>query len=105
MVHLARQTLGDPGLEHEVLVLFDETVRVYLSRIERARGEEELLAALHTLKGASAGIGAKAVAELAAAAENELRAGLPLDPERVDDLRLAVTELRTFIAELVGQEP
>jgi HPt (histidine-containing phosphotransfer) domain-containing protein len=55
------------------------------------------LANLHTLKGAAAGIGAFGLAELARVAEMELREGAAVNPERIEDLHLAVEELSSFI--------
>ena len=96
-VHLAKQTLGDPGLELEVLRMFDETMRVYFGRLERSTSVEELLRHLHTIKGAAAGIGAVTVAALAATTESELRDGAPVNPERIDDLEMAIVECSTWI--------
>jgi HPt (histidine-containing phosphotransfer) domain-containing protein len=95
--HLARQTLGDKGLELEVLRMFDDTARTYFGRIESSTSIEELLRHLHTLKGAAAGVGAVGIAELAALAESELKAGQPVNPERIDDLEMAVVECSTWI--------
>jgi HPt (histidine-containing phosphotransfer) domain-containing protein len=53
---------------------------------------------LHTLRGAAAGVGAFGLAELARVAETELRAGVPVNPERIDDLNIAVEEVAAFIA-------
>ena len=102
MVHLAKQTLGDRGLEGEVLRMFDEMSRTYFARIERSTSVDELLRHLHTLKGAAAGIGAHAIADLSATAELELRTGMPVNPERIDDLEMAVQECSAFIGELLG---
>ena len=96
-VHLAKQTLGDPGLELEVLRMFDETARVYFGRLELSTSVEELLRHLHTLKGAAAGIGAVTIAKLAATAESELRDGAPVNPERIDDLEMAIVECSAWI--------
>jgi HPt (histidine-containing phosphotransfer) domain-containing protein len=97
--HLSRQTLGDPGLEFEVLRLFDEMSRVYYERLESSTTVDDLLRNLHTLKGAAAGVGAFGIAELARVAETELRAGAPVNPERIDDLDMAVQEVSAFIGE------
>jgi HPt (histidine-containing phosphotransfer) domain-containing protein len=97
MEHLSRQTLGDPGLEMEVLRLFDEMSHVYYGRLETSTTVPDLLRNLHTLKGAASGIGAFGLAELARVAESELREGAPVNPERIDDLHLAVEELSAFI--------
>lgn len=97
MVHLKRQTLGDPGLELEVLRLFDQMSHVYYSRLESSTTVSDLLTNLHTLKGAAAGIGAFGLAELARVAESELRDGATVNPERIEDLHVAVEELSSFI--------
>ena len=96
--HLSRQTLGDEGLEREVLRLFDEMSHVYYARLEQSTNVADLLRNLHTLKGAAAGIGAFGLAELARVAEAELRQGSPVNPERIDDLNIAVEEVSAFIA-------
>jgi HPt (histidine-containing phosphotransfer) domain-containing protein len=104
MIHLAKQTLGDHGLEQEVLRLFDETARVYFGRIEHSTSVDELLYHLHTLKGAAAGVGARAIADLARTAEEDLRAGKPVDPERIEDLHMAVTECSDWIERVLPKD-
>lgn len=101
MDHLSRQTLGDAGLELEVLRLFDEMSHVYYQRLEVSTTVEDLLRNLHTLKGAAAGIGAFGLAELARVAESELRDGAPVNPERIDDLSVAVEEVSAFIGDRI----
>jgi len=98
LVHLSRQTLGDHNLELEILRLFDEMSHVYYGRLETSTNVGELLTNLHTLKGAAAGIGAFGLAKLARITEAELRDGAPVNPERIDDLHVAVEELSAFIA-------
>lgn len=104
MVHLAKQTLGDQGLEQEVLRLFDQMARTYLERLRSSADVEQMLRHLHTLKGAAAGVGAARIAELARAAEADLKAGLPVCPERIDDIGMAVEECSAFIDELLAYE-
>jgi HPt (histidine-containing phosphotransfer) domain-containing protein len=99
MAHLSRQTLGDHGLEQEVLRLFDEMSHVYYERLEVSTTVEELLRNLHTLKGAAAGVGAFGLAELARVAEQELRDGGQVNPERIEDLAMAVQEVSAFIGD------
>jgi HPt (histidine-containing phosphotransfer) domain-containing protein len=101
---LGRQTLGDSGLEQEVLRLFDEMSQAYFERIETSTNVAELLTSLHTLKGAAAGVGAKALAELARVAEVELREGAPVNPERIEDLHMAVQEVSAFITDRLDRE-
>jgi HPt (histidine-containing phosphotransfer) domain-containing protein len=102
MEHLGRQTLGDPGLEEEVLRLFDEMTHVYYERLEVSTTVEELMRNLHTIKGAAAGVGAYGLAELARVAEQELRDGAAVNPERIDDLAMAVQEVSSFIGDRLG---
>lgn len=94
---LGRQTLGDPGLEQEVLRLFDEISHTYFERVETSTTVPDLVRNLHTLRGAAAGVGAFGLAELARVAETELREGVPVNPERIDDLNIAVQEVSEFI--------
>jgi HPt (histidine-containing phosphotransfer) domain-containing protein len=103
-VHLARQTLGDKGLELEVLRMFDDTMRVYFGRLETSTTREELLRHLHTIRGAAAGVGATTIALLARRAEADLRDDLPVDPERIADLEMAITECSAFIEALLEDE-
>ena len=95
---LARQTLGDEGLEQEVLRLFDQMSHAYFERLETSTSVSDLLRNLHTLRGAAAGVGAFALAELARVAETELREGSPVNPERIEDLDMAVQEVSAFIS-------
>ena len=104
MEHLAQQSLGDPGLQEEVLRLYARMSQVYLSRIEGSTSPETLLEHLHTMKSAAAGIGAWRVRDLARQAEEELRSGQPVNPERVEDIAMAVAECITFIDGLVMSE-
>ena len=105
MVHLAKQTLGDWGIEVEVLRMFDQMSKVYFGRLETSANLADLMLHLHSLKGASAGVGAWGIRDLAKLAEDELRAGLPVNPERIDDIGMAVEEVSAFIGELLKDEP
>lgn len=101
-IHLARQTLGDVSLAEEVLRLYDEMARVTFDRLQHSTTRNDLMVHLHALKGASLGVGAFALAELARVAEDELRAGMPVNPERVEDVGIAVEEVRAFIAPMIA---
>lgn len=102
LVHLAKQCLGDEGLEFEVLRLFDTTIGNYYDRLKLAASFDDLALALHSIKGAAAGVGAWAIADLAKAMETEIRNGRPLTQERIDDLGLLVEDVRDFIARMVA---
>ena len=97
MEHLGRQALGDPGLQDEVLRLYATMSQVYMSRIEDSTSLPMLLEHLHTLKSAAAGIGAWGVRDLAKRIEDELRSGQPVNPERIEDIAMAVAECVAFI--------
>lgn len=105
LVHLAKQCLGDENLEFEILRMFDTTLGTYLSRLKLASTFDELALNLHAIKGAASGVGAFAVADIACGLEGELRGGRPLQGERIDDLGLAVEEVRSFIAEMLKAAP
>ena len=105
LVHLAKQCMGDAHLEEEILRLYEATLKTYYGRLRLAASYDDLALNLHSIKGASAGVGAFAVSSLAKAAETELQAGRPLSPERIDDLGLAVEEVRAFIARLLDKKP
>ncbi|MCF6303144.1 MAG: Hpt domain-containing protein [Devosiaceae bacterium] len=102
LVHLSRQSLGDPGLESEILLMFDQMVQTYMSRIRKSIDREKIAFSLHALKGAAAGVGATNVALLARAAEKEMHSDGTLGHETLADLRVGVEEVRYFIAELMG---
>lgn len=101
LVHLARQTLGDPGLEHEVLRMFERQIVSCLDRIRTAADDLDLRMGLHTLKAASRGVGAVRLADMAQAAERQLEEEGNLDAETVSDLELAVTEVGVYIGDLL----
>ncbi len=102
LVHLARQSLGDPGLEEEILRMFDQMVGIYMARVREAAQVGNVSGNLHALKGAAAGVGAVSIASLAELAEGEMSSDGRLGAERVADLSHAVEEVRTFIADLLG---
>ena len=101
LVHLARQTLGDPGLEQEVLRIYADASRCYCNAIKQAKTQDELRINLHSLKGASAGVGAFFVADAARAAENELRETDAVCDETRADLAFAVEEVHGYISALL----
>lgn len=103
LVHLARQSLGDPGLEEEILRMFDQMVGIYMGRVREAAQVGDVAPNLHALKGAAAGVGALSIAALTEEAESELNVEGRLGAERIADLSHAVEEVRAFIAELLDE--
>jgi HPt (histidine-containing phosphotransfer) domain-containing protein len=69
LVYLSRQTMGDPGLEAEVLRIFLTQARVCLEAWKQALNDAARKEAAHALKGSARAIGAFALADHAAAAE------------------------------------
>lgn len=105
LLHLSKQALGDRSLELEVLRMFYDMLTTYMARLEASTNRSDLMLNFHAIKGASLGIGAFGLADLAATAEDELRDGAAVNPERVDDVGMAAEEVKTFIAETVQNEP
>lgn len=92
MAHLARQTMGDRGLEQEVLALFVQQALSVRDRIVDADVRERLFLA-HGLKGSARGVGAFAIADCATAIEQQ-----PEDPRTLKRLDGLIEEVRDFIA-------
>jgi HPt (histidine-containing phosphotransfer) domain-containing protein len=101
LAHLSRMTLGDSGLEREVLDLFDRQADALLARMasEEPRKVAELA---HALAGSASGIGAWRVAEAAAAVERAAsEPGAVVLTGVMDHLVTAVAEVQAAIGELL----
>ena len=73
IAHLKRMTLGDAGLEREVLAMFAGQAVRLIDALARLPSDAAALA--HTLKGSARAIGAFAVADAAEALEAALKDG------------------------------
>src|SRR4051794_24988835 len=92
--HLKRMTLGDAGLEHEVLAMFAAQSARLIGSLATLPSDAGALA--HTLKGSARAIGAFAVADAAARLEAALASGA--DPsDLLAGLDEAVVLARTAI--------
>ena len=92
--HLKRMTLGDAGLEHEVLAMFAAQSAKLIGALANQPEDAPTLA--HTLKGSARAIGAFGVAEAAARLEAALADGA--DPSsRLTELGDAVAQARAAI--------
>jgi HPt (histidine-containing phosphotransfer) domain-containing protein len=100
MEHLAQMTLGERGLEIEVLRLFDLQAELLLARM-REVGPEGVATLAHTLSGSARGIGAWRVAAAAEATECAVKQSAPLAPA-VARLTACVEEARRAIAGLLS---
>ena len=101
LVHLARFTLGNRGLEREVLELFAGQMPSLLADLESARTEKAWMVAAHTIKGSARAVGAWQLARTAEAAE-----ALTRNPDRqarqqsIAAVRAAFAEAQVYIATL-----
>ena len=92
--HLKRMTLGDAGLEHEVLAMFAAQSAKLIGTLATLPADAPALA--HTLKGSARAIGAFGVADTAARLEAVLAGGA--DPSGLlAELGEAVVLARTAI--------
>ena len=99
LVHLARQSLGDKGLECELLALFERQAGQILARLAQdmaATNPKARADLAHTLKGSALAIGANRVAAAAAAYE-----AASTDRQMLA-LRKAVDEARCAVASLLA---
>jgi HPt (histidine-containing phosphotransfer) domain-containing protein len=92
MAHLARQTMGDRGVEREVLALFLQQLSSMMDTVADADNAERLRLA-HTLKGSARGVGALAIAACAEDMEAE-----PGSDEPIRRLAACIDEVRDFVA-------
>jgi HPt (histidine-containing phosphotransfer) domain-containing protein len=96
--HLQRMTLGDAGLEREVLAMFASQAISLMRELAAPSSDRRPL--VHTLKGSARAIGAFRVAEAAQFLEAVLQQGD--DPsEALDELTDAVAGARTAIDEIL----
>lgn len=92
--HLRRMTLGDAGLEREVLAMFAAQTVSLIDALVSLPAEAGALA--HTLKGSARAIGAFTVANAAERLEAAIRKGEDALPS-LAGLKDAVTEARAAI--------
>ena len=88
--HLRRMTLGDAGLQREVLAMFAGQAVGLIGTLATLPSDAEALA--HTLKGSARAIGAFRVADAAESLEAAMQSG--------DDPAQALAELNDAIAQV-----
>jgi HPt (histidine-containing phosphotransfer) domain-containing protein len=106
-VYLARFTLGNAALEHEVLQLFADQLPIYLQALRAAHVRKAWREATHTIKGSAAAVGAWRLARFAEMAERvDVEADVALSEGHRDDAVAAVAtaadEACRFIARLLA---
>ena len=94
IAHLARMTLGDAGLEREVLAMFSAQAVRLIGSLAALPSDAGALA--HTLKGSARAIGAFRVAESAESLEAALANGDDVH-EALAELKEAIIQARTAI--------
>ena len=102
LVHLAKYTFGDRGLECELLGLFRSQAGIYVNRLETAANTKEWADAAHSLKGSARGLGAWALGDIAEDVEPlsfDDEAGRGIAVARV---REAILVVNVYIDELMS---
>jgi HPt (histidine-containing phosphotransfer) domain-containing protein len=100
LVHLARMTLGDRGLEREVLHLFRRQIDLLLATVGQT--PSNLCAAVHSFKGSARGVGAWRLALAAEAVEIAAQSDAVRELDRaVEELGSAALATREVIIELL----
>lgn len=105
--YLARFTLGNTALEHEVLQLFSDQLPIYLRSLTDAHTRKAWKEAAHTIKGSAFAVGAHRLARCAELAERldvENAAALAEGHRQraMTTVTLAAEEARGFIARLLA---
>jgi HPt (histidine-containing phosphotransfer) domain-containing protein len=94
LVHLARQTCGDRGLEIEVLNLFRQQLALSVDQLKNASGSDRMSIA-HLIKGSAKSVGAFPLAHIAEDIELD-----PNSTKLLEALDAEVARTRDFIATL-----
>ena len=95
LAHLKRMTLGDAGLEREVLAMFSAQAVRLIGSLAALPADAGALA--HTLKGSARAIGAFRVAESAESLEAALGGSGDDIHEALAELKEAIIQARTAI--------
>ncbi|MBC7831197.1 MAG: Hpt domain-containing protein [Hyphomicrobium sp.] len=99
--HLRRYTLGDPGLEMEILGLFAEQLPITIGALAHATTDKDWGMAAHTLKGSARAVGAWPLAAFAEDAERlTTNADSGTRAAILRRLEAAADEARAYIAAL-----
>ncbi|MGJ8527600.1 Hpt domain-containing protein [Maritalea sp.] len=102
LVYLARQTMGSKSLEIEILRLFKTQLEIHLDSFAESEDDGQLRMRLHTIKGASGGVGAFEIGQLAATAEAYLIKGEEIPDGQIDGLRQGIQSTVIYINQLLA---
>ena len=101
--HLRRYTLGDAGLEREILELFFGQLPATIAALASAATPKDWKVAAHTLKGSGRAVGAWRIARIAEQAEHSEGIGNPSHvAHTIELLEEAADEARCFIKSTYG---
>jgi len=105
--YLARFTMGNSAVEHEVLHLFADQVPHYLQQLRDAAVDKAWQQAAHTIKGSASAVGAWRLARFAEMAEQvDIESDAALSEGHRDDavaaLATATDEVCRFITRLLA---
>ncbi len=99
LIHLRRYTLGDSGLEKEVLDLFLAQLPATIEALGTAAPRAERSRAAHTLKGSGRAVGAWRIAALAERVEQVVQGDAAADLSAlVRQIEAAVVDVRGFVS-------
>lgn len=102
--HLRRYTLGDAGLEREILDLFFAQLPNTIAALAGAADNKEWKMAAHTLKGSGRAVGAWRIARIAEQAEHSQGLANPAQVgETIRLLQAAASEARDFMTATYGK--
>ncbi|MEX0628280.1 MAG: hypothetical protein WEB63_12060 [Cucumibacter sp.] len=100
--HLARQTMGDRGLEIEILKMFDLQIRAQMAKLQSTSDSAERAMLLHSMKGSAFGVGARSIGQIALRAERRMQETGEVGGDLIADLEIAVGEASVFIGEILA---
>ena len=101
LVHLSRYTLGNRGLEAELLGLFRVQAELYAERLATAESDKDWKDTAHSLKGSARGLGAWELGDLAEKAE-QMASEPAARALLVAQIRSAIGAVNFFIDELMA---
>jgi len=101
LVHLSRYTLGNRGLEAELLGLFRVQAELYAERLATAESDKDWKDTAHSLKGSARGLGAWELGDLAEKAE-QMASEPAARALMVAQIRSAIGAVNFFIDELMA---
>lgn len=95
--HLYQYTLGDRNLERDLLSLFRDQAKIYLTKMGPDCDAQNWADTAHTLKGSAKSVGAWQIAQLAETAEAMATVDYRQRKDMIHKLELAIMQAKRFI--------